>query len=331
MRITIDRDLPVPVGIQIQGLIEYGVSNGDFQPGSRLPSVRDLAAELGVSPVTVSQAYATLRAKGLIETLPGSGTFVREALAPQSAPPTHARVDALMAVAVQTGLREGLDSADLLERFHRVLTQERRDTTPLHGALVGIFPGVTQAYAADLRRHLRPSDTLVATTVDALRAPDGAAALAGVDFVLTLAHRLNDVASLVPRGVEVATIQLIPSERTRTSLAELDPLARVVLVSTFSEFLATFRTSVGRFASHVEDVRAVVLGTPEAKAAVAQADVVVYGTGSEAVLDGMPARIRSFEFRHVPDPIHAERTLLPFLESVRTAKAGAAPLALEER
>src|SRR5690606_11082762 len=112
--------------------------------------VRDLAAELGVSPVTVSQAYRTLQAKGLIETLPGSGTFVREALAPHAAAPTHTRVDALFALAVQTGLREGLDHADLLDRFHYVLAQERPGATPVRGVLVGIFPAVTQAYAADL-------------------------------------------------------------------------------------------------------------------------------------------------------------------------------------
>ena len=48
------------------------------QPGARLPSVRDLMRELGVSPVTVQRAIDILVQSGLIEARPGQGTFVRE-------------------------------------------------------------------------------------------------------------------------------------------------------------------------------------------------------------------------------------------------------------
>ncbi|MCB8882347.1 PLP-dependent aminotransferase family protein [Acidisoma cellulosilytica] len=47
-------------------------------PGTRLPSVRALMRDLGVSPVTVQRAIDTLVQAGLIEALPGQGTFVRE-------------------------------------------------------------------------------------------------------------------------------------------------------------------------------------------------------------------------------------------------------------
>lgn len=48
----------------------------DFQPGDRLPSVRDLTARFQASPVTVSAALAQLVREGLIVTQPGRGTFV---------------------------------------------------------------------------------------------------------------------------------------------------------------------------------------------------------------------------------------------------------------
>ncbi|MCB8875273.1 aminotransferase-like domain-containing protein [Acidisoma silvae] len=48
------------------------------QPGARLPSVRDLMRDLGVSPVTVQRAIDILVQSGLIEARPGQGTFVRE-------------------------------------------------------------------------------------------------------------------------------------------------------------------------------------------------------------------------------------------------------------
>ena len=55
------------------------ITSGDLAPGDRLPTVRDLAAELGVSPATVSHAWQTLAAAGLITSRGRSGSFVRSA------------------------------------------------------------------------------------------------------------------------------------------------------------------------------------------------------------------------------------------------------------
>lgn len=321
MRIKIDRDLPVPVAVQIRGLIEFGVSNGDFQPGNRLPSVRSLAAELSVSPVTVSQAYRTLQEKGLIETTPGRGTFVREAIPLSTPQPGQQQITNLLNSAIRAGLNQGLSRSELLDKFQRLLGQEHQPDAPLSGVLIGIYPYVTEAYAADLRRHLNPGDQLAVTTFQALEEPGGYTVLIDIDFIFTLAHRMTELEALPIGEQEIASVHFIPSERTRLALAEVDPLHRVVLVSSVAEFLPTFKLGVERFASHVADVRGVVLGSSEVQEALDSADVVVYGTGSEAVLNGLSGRIRSFEYRHVPDPLHTERTLLPFLERIRASKA----------
>jgi DNA-binding GntR family transcriptional regulator len=49
---------------------------GRFPPGSRLPSERALADELGVSRATVVSAFHLLRGEGLIETRRGTGSWV---------------------------------------------------------------------------------------------------------------------------------------------------------------------------------------------------------------------------------------------------------------
>ena len=317
MRIEIDRDLPVPVTTQIRGQIEYGVSNGDFPVGSRLPSVRDLAVHLGVSPVTVSQVYKSLQAKGLIETVKGTGTFVRSVGHERVLRPTASRVDELLRQAIVIAEREGVSRAEILERFQHLVAQGRT-VAPLHVVFVGVYAHVTRAYVADLRRHLRPSDRVSATTFDALANDPGARnVLEEADLVLTFAHRVLDLHAYVPPNVVLATVHLIPSERTRVALAEIDPLAELVIISTVPEFLPTFRRAVLRFASHVESVHAVLHGTQEARVALARSDVAVYGTGSETVLDGLPSHVRSFEYRHVPDPVHVERVLLPLVAHLR--------------
>ncbi|MDR6906105.1 DNA-binding transcriptional MocR family regulator [Agromyces sp. 3263] len=61
----------------IAGVIARRVSSGELAPGERLPTVRDLAAVLGVSPATVSQAWQALARAGMIESRGRAGSFVR--------------------------------------------------------------------------------------------------------------------------------------------------------------------------------------------------------------------------------------------------------------
>ena len=81
MKLSVDRDLPVPLGVQLRGLIEYGIACGELLPGARLPSVRELADELKVAPMTVSQVYRELKVGGLIEARSGLAFQLVEGIA----------------------------------------------------------------------------------------------------------------------------------------------------------------------------------------------------------------------------------------------------------
>jgi DNA-binding transcriptional MocR family regulator len=61
----------------IAGGIARLITTGDLAPGDRLPTVRELATDLGVSPATVSHAWQTLASTGLIISRGRSGSFVR--------------------------------------------------------------------------------------------------------------------------------------------------------------------------------------------------------------------------------------------------------------
>jgi DNA-binding transcriptional MocR family regulator len=56
--------------------IEAGVASGALHPGARLPSVRRLAAQVGLSPVTVAAAIAELRRRGVVLSEPRRGTRI---------------------------------------------------------------------------------------------------------------------------------------------------------------------------------------------------------------------------------------------------------------
>lgn len=75
-QISIDLGSAVPPYEQIRGQISSLLAVGVLAPGSRLPTVRSLAADLGIAAGTVARAYKELEQAGLIESRRRNGTIV---------------------------------------------------------------------------------------------------------------------------------------------------------------------------------------------------------------------------------------------------------------
>jgi len=68
----------VPIYLQIETQIKNAIAAGALKRERALPSVRKLAADLGINPNTVARAYQNLERDGVISTVPGGGTFVAD-------------------------------------------------------------------------------------------------------------------------------------------------------------------------------------------------------------------------------------------------------------
>ena len=77
MIIRIDVSGDIPIYMQLRNEIVKGIGRGEFADGEALPTVRQLAADLGVNSMTVSKAYQCLRSEGYIETDRRHGAVVR--------------------------------------------------------------------------------------------------------------------------------------------------------------------------------------------------------------------------------------------------------------
>ena len=67
----------IPIYLQVKNFILEKVKSGQYQPGFKIPTERDLSTELGISRNTVSAAYKELLLEGVLEARQGRGTFVK--------------------------------------------------------------------------------------------------------------------------------------------------------------------------------------------------------------------------------------------------------------
>jgi DNA-binding transcriptional MocR family regulator len=167
--------LTVPVRYQISGRgaaaisasVEAGVRSGSLLPGSTLPPVRVLAAELDVAAATVAAAYRDLRQRGVVETAGRNGTRVR------ARPPVTPRVDRPLALPPGTvNLAGGEPDPGLLPRLGPLLRRLASEIgPPVSYREAGALPELTAQAARRLAADGVPArDGAIAVTAGALDA-----------------------------------------------------------------------------------------------------------------------------------------------------------------
>lgn len=78
--IELENNQTLPLYQQLYFQLRQMILGGELVPGARLPASRQLAAEMNVARITVSEAYTQLAAEGFVETRTGAGTFVVDGL-----------------------------------------------------------------------------------------------------------------------------------------------------------------------------------------------------------------------------------------------------------
>jgi DNA-binding transcriptional regulator YhcF (GntR family) len=76
MRLRVDSESAVPPYEQVRATLAAQINDRTLPVGAKLPTVRGLAAELGMAPNTIARAYRELEEAGLIETRGRAGSFV---------------------------------------------------------------------------------------------------------------------------------------------------------------------------------------------------------------------------------------------------------------
>lgn len=114
--ITLSLSDPRALYLQVIEQIQRRVAVGDLPPGTELPSIRQLAADLSVSVITIKRAYLELERDGTITTRQGKGSIVSDAPG-LSTSIAERELDAHLNEAAQLGLLLGLSKSEMQRRM----------------------------------------------------------------------------------------------------------------------------------------------------------------------------------------------------------------------
>jgi DNA-binding transcriptional regulator YhcF (GntR family) len=76
VKLVLDNASPLPPFEQVRSSLAAQINDGTLPVGTKLPTVRQLAADLGIAPNTIARAYRELEEAGLLETRGRAGSFV---------------------------------------------------------------------------------------------------------------------------------------------------------------------------------------------------------------------------------------------------------------
>ncbi|MFC4128407.1 aminotransferase-like domain-containing protein [Nocardia rhizosphaerae] len=288
---------PTPAGIA--GAIARAITSGELRAGDRLPTVRELSRQLGVSPATVSHGWRALAQAGLVVSRGRSGTFVAEA----AARPAPARAGGMSGGARDARLDLSLGTPDpaLLPEIGALLAQvaSQGETTDYHQAPV--VPELGRLLQADWPTR-SGGLTVVDGAMDAVARSLQAVVRFGDRVIVenpTFPHFLDFLESIGVQALPVAMDEcgILPAELARA--LDLAPRAAIV------QPRAQNPTGATMTAERAEELAAILRASPhrcvvvedDHSGAIVAADDISLGRW----LPDQVLHIRSFSKSHGPD------------------------------
>lgn len=118
---------PVPIYRQIVEQVRRLVAGGQLKPGEELPSVRAVAQQHAINPMTVSKAYSMLELEGILTRRRGVGMAVAEVQSEAAAVDKAALLRPALQAAAQTAHQLGISTAEALQLFEAYLDRKTHE------------------------------------------------------------------------------------------------------------------------------------------------------------------------------------------------------------
>lgn len=233
----------VPLYRQIGEFFEAQIQTGVLQPGTKLPTVRELSQQYDISPGTALKTYEYLQSRGVIVMQQGKGTFVLEKL-PQSADNKE------RALAMIDNVLDELETLNFstkeIDLFFQIALQKRRDKgTYVHLGIIDCNPEALHVIRSQLSTitHIQLHPFLLPdrkTWTDKTK---------HLDLITTTTTHFEEVAKYVTPEKPLLPVSLAPSNQTVASLAQIPKDASVGVCTQTKRFAEIIQNAYNQFSS----------------------------------------------------------------------------------
>jgi len=125
LQIIVKPSAGVPIYRQVVEQIKALAASGQIQAGQLLPGVRQVAADLGVNPMTISRAYSMLEAEGIVERVRGTGMRITDAAAGLSLRRRQQQLRDVIEPAIERARQLGLTEEQIVAVVRAALREPR--------------------------------------------------------------------------------------------------------------------------------------------------------------------------------------------------------------
>jgi DNA-binding transcriptional regulator YhcF (GntR family) len=299
MTVNVRSDLSVPLGTQLFWQLRYAIATGEYEPGERLATVREMAAALRVNANTIRAVYARLQDEGWVVARRKVGTVVADPLPRTYDDALEAILDHAFDEAASQGIEADEFAAGAFARAAQRAAVGARRLLFVECGRDETEPFVSQLRAAFGDRVERVEGALILELEDRLAEGE-------FDAVVTTAHHAEEVRALVS---QVPVVSLLPSPEFMDAVAEIAALPPGTRVGVPYPCQTPRRNAVAmirRIAPRVEVVEAETGDDP----ALATCDIVV--AWSKTAADGMAPGTRVLSWNYGVDAaalVHLRRQL----------------------
>lgn len=214
MKFSIDKNGTVSIYQQLVNQIMRRVQNGELPAGKKLPTVRELADQIGIARGTVKHAYEELERQGIIKMTRGKGTFVQE----QAQQESSAKVRAMNVIEKLLDEMESLSfSSQEIQMFFNLKLRERME----HDDNVCIiFIDCNPETLTNIINQISVIPNIEAHKLllsDALKEPFVMDDFA--DLVVTTSTHMNQLSGVVTNKDKLVQVVTAPSSQTVAKMA----------------------------------------------------------------------------------------------------------------
>ena len=214
MNFSIEKNSTVSIYQQLINQVTRKVQNGELPSGKKLPTVRELADQLGIARGTVKHAYEELERKGIITMTRGKGTFIRE----QARQESSAKVRAMAAIERLLDEMESLSfSPQEIQMFFNLKMRERMERDD---NVCIIFIDCNPETLANIINQISVLPNIEAHKLllnNALKEPFVIDDFA--DLVITTSTHMNQLSSVVSNKERLVQVVTAPSSPTVAKMA----------------------------------------------------------------------------------------------------------------